>query len=135
MVYFFYNVYAGTHGFPLYKPPRRHYIRRGVFRKNGKLNREIRERIRALVEMGWTPAEIAKFIKVDYDLVYSFIHRYLNSTAPRRKYKKASEEEVQQILRLHAEGHSMKSIAKMLNRPVSTIHYIIKRHTGGDKSA
>ena len=130
MVVFFYNVYASTHGLQPYKPPRRHYIRRGVFRRNGRLNREARERIRALVEMGWTPAEIARFLNLNYDLVYSFIYRYLNSSAPRRRYRKASKEEVQQILRLHAEGHSLKSIAEMLNRPISTVHYIIKRNGG-----
>ena len=45
-----------------------------------------------------------------------------------RRYRKASEDEVSKILEMYKQGFSISAIAKELNRPVSTIYYILKRY-------
>ena len=53
------------------------------------------------------------------------------SWAGAHKYRKVSEKEKSQILKLYRAGYSKYKIAKILNRHVSTIYYVIQREEVG----
>jgi len=51
----------------------------------------------------------------------------LEQTTTARRYRRVSEEERRLIQRLREQGYSIYEIARRLNRPVSTIYYVVKR--------
>ncbi|MET1101193.1 MAG: helix-turn-helix domain-containing protein [Pyrodictiaceae archaeon] len=66
-------------------------------------------------------------------LSMSTIYRILKSSGVkmrRRKYVtrgRVSDEELEKIIRLYLEGKSIYEIAKIVDRPVSTIYYVVKK--------
>jgi len=86
------------------------------------------QRIRELVEKGWNAAEISRFLNLPYKSVHAYI-RSRNLLPPNRKCKRVSEEEVREILELYNRGVPKLRIAKQLGRPVSTVYYVIRRHS------
>ncbi len=62
--------------------------------------------------------------------IYRILHSY-GVKLRRKAYTtrgRVSEEEKELILRLYREGKSVYEIAKIVKRPVSTVHYVLKRN-------
>ena len=56
-------------------------------------------------------------------------HDYFNGLKKeRRRYRYLEPEEIIEIINLYLRGESIYSIAKRLNRPFSTVQYVLKRY-------
>jgi len=90
---------------------------------------EIARKVKERYERGEKVSDIAR----DLGLSMSTIYRILHSQGVKLRRKtyttrgRVSEEEKNRILELFKQGKSVYEIAKIVKRPVSTVHYVIKR--------
>ncbi len=90
---------------------------------------EVAKKVRELYEKGVKVSDIARELNLSMSTIYRILHS--QGVKLRRKAYvtrgRVTEEEKEVILRLHEEGKTVYEIAKIVKRPVSTVHYVLKR--------
>ena len=97
---------------------------------------EISRRVREMYERGVKVSEIARILGLSMSTIYRILHSE-KVKLRRRAYRtrgRVSEEERDLILKLYREGKTIYEIAKIVKRPVSTVHYVVKRAIRGEQA-